>query len=131
MTLVDSRGNPTNLEVKVLVIIAGSIVDAEVINLNTDSIIPAADRVVQRNGAFRGQNGQNRISSLRMTPVDLPYVPILLNETIITVLWDTESGKIIYIRRGVPQILFISTTSKDKRQSSDGPNSPVLSLRSG
>ncbi|PRD23715.1 UNVERIFIED_CONTAM: hypothetical protein NCL1_45656 [Trichonephila clavipes] len=71
-----------------------------------------------RNGEFRGQNGQNsnrceyggdrsrctenppdtehqtiRISSLRMTPVDLPYVPILLNETFITVLWDTREEK--------------------------------------
>ncbi|GFV42871.1 uncharacterized protein TNCV_2593191 [Trichonephila clavipes] len=28
-----------------------------------------------------------------MTPVDLPYVPILLNETFITALWDTEVEK--------------------------------------
>ncbi|GFW22922.1 uncharacterized protein TNCV_2381371 [Trichonephila clavipes] len=28
-----------------------------------------------------------------MTPVDLPYVPILLNETFITALWDTGAGK--------------------------------------
>ncbi|GFU55809.1 retrovirus-related Pol polyprotein from transposon 297 [Trichonephila clavipes] len=28
-----------------------------------------------------------------MTPVDLPYVPILLNETFITALWDTGSEK--------------------------------------
>ncbi|GFW43016.1 uncharacterized protein TNCV_1474121 [Trichonephila clavipes] len=40
------------------------------------------------NGAFRGQNGQNRI-----TPVDLPYVPILLNKTFVTVLWDTGAEK--------------------------------------
>ncbi|GFU01299.1 uncharacterized protein TNCV_3538261 [Trichonephila clavipes] len=46
-----------------------------------------------RNGAFRGQNGQDRISSLRITPVDLPYVPILLNETFITALWDTGAEK--------------------------------------
>ncbi|GFU88274.1 uncharacterized protein TNCV_846671 [Trichonephila clavipes] len=46
-----------------------------------------------RNGAFRGQNGQNRISSLRMTPVELPYVPILLNETFITALWDPGAEK--------------------------------------
>ncbi|GFX33328.1 uncharacterized protein TNCV_811901 [Trichonephila clavipes] len=63
-----------------------------------------------RNGAFRGQNGQDRISSLRMTPVDLPYVPILLNETLVIALRDTG---VIHIRRGLPQILFISTTSKD------------------
>ncbi|GFX55883.1 uncharacterized protein TNCV_1427451 [Trichonephila clavipes] len=34
-----------------------------------------------------------RVSSLRMTPVDLPYVPILLNETFIIALWDTGSEK--------------------------------------
>ncbi|GFW24509.1 uncharacterized protein TNCV_4895971 [Trichonephila clavipes] len=34
-----------------------------------------------------------RVSSLRMTPVDLPYVPILLNETFITALWDTGAEK--------------------------------------
>ncbi|GFW91185.1 retrovirus-related Pol polyprotein from transposon 297 [Trichonephila clavipes] len=28
-----------------------------------------------------------------MTPVDLPYVPILLNETFITALWDMEAEK--------------------------------------
>ncbi|GFU47155.1 hypothetical protein TNCV_5071511 [Trichonephila clavipes] len=30
-----------------------------------------------------------RVSSIRMTAVELPYVPILLNETFITTLWDT------------------------------------------
>ncbi|GFU68931.1 retrovirus-related Pol polyprotein from transposon opus [Trichonephila clavipes] len=34
-----------------------------------------------------------RVSSLRMTPVDLPYVSILLNETFITALWDTGAEK--------------------------------------
>ncbi|GFU93454.1 retrovirus-related Pol polyprotein from transposon 297 [Trichonephila clavipes] len=34
-----------------------------------------------------------RVSSLRMTPVDLPYVPILLNETFITALWGTGAEK--------------------------------------
>ncbi|GFV28783.1 uncharacterized protein TNCV_3987321 [Trichonephila clavipes] len=34
-----------------------------------------------------------RISSLRMTPVDLPYVPILLSETFITSPWDTGTEK--------------------------------------
>ncbi|GFV45935.1 uncharacterized protein TNCV_1977711 [Trichonephila clavipes] len=28
-----------------------------------------------------------------MTPVELPYVPILLNETFITALWDTGAEK--------------------------------------
>ncbi|GFU15839.1 uncharacterized protein TNCV_2367891 [Trichonephila clavipes] len=34
-----------------------------------------------------------RVSSLRMTSVDLPYVPIRLNETFITALWDTGAEK--------------------------------------
>ncbi|GFV94439.1 uncharacterized protein TNCV_3352771 [Trichonephila clavipes] len=34
-----------------------------------------------------------RVSSLRMTLVDLPYVPILLNKTFITALWDTGAEK--------------------------------------
>ncbi|GFX87438.1 uncharacterized protein TNCV_5042031 [Trichonephila clavipes] len=28
-----------------------------------------------------------------MTPVDLPYIPIILNETFITALWDTGAEK--------------------------------------
>ncbi|GFU79833.1 hypothetical protein TNCV_1000101 [Trichonephila clavipes] len=59
MTLVESRGINRFGGQGVEVIIAGSMeIDAEVINLNTDSIIPAVDRVFQRNGAF-SQNGQN------------------------------------------------------------------------
>ncbi|GFS49708.1 uncharacterized protein TNCV_4344201 [Trichonephila clavipes] len=34
-----------------------------------------------------------RVFSLRMTPVDLPYVPTLFNETFITALWDTGAEK--------------------------------------
>ncbi|GFV95691.1 uncharacterized protein TNCV_1669761 [Trichonephila clavipes] len=53
-------------------------------------------------GDDRSQNTANphdterrtiRISSLRMTPVDLPHVPILLNETFITAMWDTGAEK--------------------------------------
>ncbi|GFX25160.1 integrase catalytic domain-containing protein [Trichonephila clavipes] len=47
-----------------------------------------------RNSSFRDTEHRTiRISSLRMTPVDLPYVPILLNETFITALWDTGAEK--------------------------------------
>ncbi|GFY33731.1 hypothetical protein TNCV_4594431 [Trichonephila clavipes] len=34
-----------------------------------------------------------RIAALRMPPVDLPYVPILLNETFTKPLWDTGAEK--------------------------------------
>ncbi|GFY22816.1 uncharacterized protein TNCV_2180771 [Trichonephila clavipes] len=41
-----------------------------------------------KNGAFRDQKSQNRT-----TPVDLPYVPSLLNETFIKAMWDTGAEK--------------------------------------
>ncbi|GFW70275.1 retrovirus-related Pol polyprotein from transposon 297 [Trichonephila clavipes] len=44
------------------------------------------------NFEFRNCQG-SRVSSLRMNPVDLPYVPILLHETFITALWDTGAEK--------------------------------------
>ncbi|GFT27481.1 retrovirus-related Pol polyprotein from transposon 17.6 [Trichonephila clavipes] len=47
MSIADRRGNPTDLEVKVLVIIGGSIVDAEVVALIIDSVITVVDRVVR------------------------------------------------------------------------------------
>ncbi|GFT51057.1 retrovirus-related Pol polyprotein from transposon 297 [Trichonephila clavipes] len=100
MTLADRRGNPTDLEVNALVIIAGknSILDAEVVNLIIDSIITAVDRVVRGtvlSGArmVKTERCTIRISSLRMTLMDLPYVPILLNETFITALWDRRAEK--------------------------------------
>ncbi|GFS97669.1 uncharacterized protein TNCV_2558421 [Trichonephila clavipes] len=47
-----------------------------------------------RNSAFKDTEHRTiRVSSLRMTPVDLPYLPILLNETFITALWDTGAEK--------------------------------------
>ncbi|GFX91455.1 uncharacterized protein TNCV_3545381 [Trichonephila clavipes] len=47
-----------------------------------------------RNSAFRDTELRTiRISSLRRTPVDLLYVPILLNETFITALWGMGAEK--------------------------------------
>ncbi|GFY12825.1 uncharacterized protein TNCV_4284831 [Trichonephila clavipes] len=99
LTIVDRRGNTTDLKVKVLGIIGGPIVDAEVVNLIIDSIITAVDRV---SGGDRSQSTEIppdteqhtiRISSLRMTPVDLPYVHILFIEAFITALWNTGVEK--------------------------------------
>ncbi|GFS66630.1 uncharacterized protein TNCV_229061 [Trichonephila clavipes] len=53
-----------------------------------DSIIKAFDSVVRGK-----QQSTIRMTSLRMTPVDPPYAPILLNEKFITALWDTGAGK--------------------------------------
>ncbi|GFU02148.1 hypothetical protein TNCV_533551 [Trichonephila clavipes] len=47
LIIADCRGNPTVLEVKVLVIIGGSLDDAEVVNLIIDSIIKVVNRVVR------------------------------------------------------------------------------------
>ncbi|GFW30457.1 uncharacterized protein TNCV_453951 [Trichonephila clavipes] len=99
------------------------MVDAEVVNLIIDSTIKAVDKVVRGTvlsgvrmiktdikllserceyGGDRSRCTENspdtkhrtiRISSLRMTPVDLPYIPILLNETFITAVWDTGAEK--------------------------------------
>ncbi|GFV75119.1 uncharacterized protein TNCV_3189721 [Trichonephila clavipes] len=75
-----------------------------------------------------------RISSLLMTPVDLPCVPILLNETFITALWDTGVEK-SFISEEVYRKYFSylpRQKTKDRVVTAQGaPGSPVLSLRSG
>ncbi|GFU22226.1 hypothetical protein TNCV_2251411 [Trichonephila clavipes] len=47
LTIADRRGNSIDIKVKVLGIIGGLILDAEVVNLIIDSIIKAVDRVVR------------------------------------------------------------------------------------
>ncbi|GFV17321.1 hypothetical protein TNCV_1754491 [Trichonephila clavipes] len=61
-----------------------------------------------------------------MTPVELPYVPILLNETFITALWDTGAEK-SFISEEVYRNYF-HTEKKDERQSRDSTRSPVQSF---
>ncbi|GFX74800.1 uncharacterized protein TNCV_636271 [Trichonephila clavipes] len=70
MTLADRRGNPTDLEVKVLVIIAGSIVDTKVVSLIIDSIITAVNRVV------RG----TVLSGVRMVKTDKPGLKCIISQ---------------------------------------------------
>ncbi|GFX15135.1 retrovirus-related Pol polyprotein from transposon 297 [Trichonephila clavipes] len=65
LTIADRRGNATDLDVKVLVIIGGSIVDAKVVNLIIDSIIKAVDRVVRGTG----------LSGVRMVKTDSLVIP--------------------------------------------------------
>ncbi|GFS99067.1 uncharacterized protein TNCV_822031 [Trichonephila clavipes] len=98
-TIVDHGESSIDLRVKVLGIIGDSMVDAAVVNQIIDSTIKALDRMY---GGDRSRCTENppdtehqtiRVSSLRMTPVDLPYVPILLNETFITALWETGAEK--------------------------------------
>ncbi|GFY27972.1 uncharacterized protein TNCV_4563251 [Trichonephila clavipes] len=66
-----------------------------------------------------------------MTPVDLPYVPFLLNETFITALWDTGAEKSFISEEVYRKYFSYRPHQKKKDKSSDGPGSPVLSLRSG
>ncbi|GFV84973.1 uncharacterized protein TNCV_838471 [Trichonephila clavipes] len=49
---------------------------------------PAVAVIFQKSYLQYTEHRTIRISSLRITPVDLPYAPILLNETFITALWD-------------------------------------------
>ncbi|GFW51410.1 hypothetical protein TNCV_4603601 [Trichonephila clavipes] len=65
-----------------------------------------------------------------MTPVDLPYVPILLNETFITDLRDTGAEK-SFISEGVHRRYFSYRPRQKTKESSDGQGSTLLSLRSG
>ncbi|GFW70680.1 retrovirus-related Pol polyprotein from transposon opus [Trichonephila clavipes] len=74
LTIADRRGNPTDLEVKVLLIIGGLIVDAEVVNLIIDSIIKAVDRLV------RG----TVLSGFRMVKTDQPRLTHVLYHEIDT-----------------------------------------------
>ncbi|GFX44779.1 uncharacterized protein TNCV_1826411 [Trichonephila clavipes] len=89
----NSRGNPTDLEVKVLC--DNRRFDSRRRSGQSDHRFnnQGGRQGGSRNGAFRGQNGQDRISTLRMTPTDLPYVPILLKETFVTAPWDMGAEK--------------------------------------
>ncbi|GFW21070.1 uncharacterized protein TNCV_2703101 [Trichonephila clavipes] len=121
--IADHKGNLIGSKTKVSQIIADSRVDAKVDNRINHSTVKAVDKVgreivhfeVKMNeveikllsdrceyGGNRSRGTENppvwdhrpiRVSSIRMTPVELPYVPILLNETFITALWDTGAEK--------------------------------------
>ncbi|GFY28013.1 uncharacterized protein TNCV_4563661 [Trichonephila clavipes] len=65
-----------------------------------------------------------------MTHADLPYVPILLNETFITALWDTGAEK-SFVSEEVYRRYFSyrpRQKTKDRVLTAQGA---VLSLRSG
>ncbi|GFW92175.1 hypothetical protein TNCV_3540611 [Trichonephila clavipes] len=85
------------------------------------------DREVQKNPPV-WDHRPIRVSSIRMTPVELPYVPILLNETFITALWDTGAERNLLFRRRYTAIIFHTDSSKDERQSRDSTMSPVQSF---
>ncbi|GFX12334.1 uncharacterized protein TNCV_63801 [Trichonephila clavipes] len=85
-----------------------------------------------RNSAFRDTEHRTiRVSSLRMTPVDLPYVPILLNEPFITALWNTGVEQSFISEEVYRKYFSYRPHQKTKDKSSDDPGNPVFSLRSG
>ncbi|GFV68421.1 retrovirus-related Pol polyprotein from transposon 17.6 [Trichonephila clavipes] len=77
LTIADRRGNSTDLKVKVLRIIGGSIVDAEVVNLIIDSIMKAVDRVVRGTG----------LSGVRMVKTGIDF----MKESKLTLDFDKKS----------------------------------------
>ncbi|GFY28283.1 uncharacterized protein TNCV_4396171 [Trichonephila clavipes] len=115
LTIADHRGNPTNLrstgwfEERCF---QGSEWSTQVFKLLSDRC---------ESGGDRSQSTENhpdtertiRIFSLRMTPVNLPYVPILLNEIFIAALWDTEAEKSFISEEVYRRYFFISAASKD------------------
>ncbi|GFX08226.1 uncharacterized protein TNCV_3267171 [Trichonephila clavipes] len=56
-----------------------------------------------------------KLSAICMSPVELPYVAILLNKTFTKALWDT-SGEIIYIGRDISKIFFYKQLKKSSTQ---------------
>ncbi|GFU91908.1 uncharacterized protein TNCV_3192921 [Trichonephila clavipes] len=49
-----------------------------------------------------------KLSAICMSPVELPYVPILLNETFTKASWDTGAEKKLYRKRHSENIFFIN-----------------------
>ncbi|GFU49103.1 uncharacterized protein TNCV_2310491 [Trichonephila clavipes] len=72
-----------------------------------------------------------RVSSLRMTPVDLPYVLILLNEAFITALWDTGAEKSFISEEVYRKYFSYRPRQKTKDRVVTAQGAPVLPLRSG
>ncbi|GFY34675.1 uncharacterized protein TNCV_1373661 [Trichonephila clavipes] len=69
-----------------------------------------------------------RISSLRMTPVDLPSVPILLNETFITALWDTGAEKSFLSEEAYRRYFSYRPRQKTKDRLVTAPGDPCCHL---
>ncbi|GFX35249.1 uncharacterized protein TNCV_100561 [Trichonephila clavipes] len=66
-----------------------------------------------------------------MTPVDLPYVPILLNETFITALWDMGAEKSFISEEVYRKYFSYRPRQKTKDRVVTAQGGLVLPLRSG
>ncbi|GFS78919.1 uncharacterized protein TNCV_4341791 [Trichonephila clavipes] len=63
-----------------------------------------------------------------MTPVDLPYVPVLLNETFITALWDTGAEKSFILVEVYRKYLSYRPRQKTKDRVVTGQGAPCCHL---
>ncbi|GFW78120.1 uncharacterized protein TNCV_135901 [Trichonephila clavipes] len=66
-----------------------------------------------------------------MTPVELPYVPILLNETFITALWDKGAEKSFISEEVYRNYFSYRRRQKTKDRVVTAQGAPCSSLRSG
>ncbi|GFV06444.1 uncharacterized protein TNCV_2947671 [Trichonephila clavipes] len=66
-----------------------------------------------------------------MTPVDLPYVSILLNETFIIALWNTGAEKSFISEEVYRKYFSYRPRQKTKDRVVTAQGAPVLPLRSG
>ncbi|GFU59058.1 uncharacterized protein TNCV_2933551 [Trichonephila clavipes] len=81
-----------------------------------------------RNSAFRDTEHQTiRVSSLRMTPVDLTCIPILLNETFITALWNTGEEQSFISEEVYANIFRIDLVKRRKKILLEGKIRPIQS----
>ncbi|GFY29458.1 retrovirus-related Pol polyprotein from transposon 297 [Trichonephila clavipes] len=100
LTTAERRGNPTDFKVKVLGIIGGLIVDAEVVNLIIDSIIKVVDSVVRgtvlsevrmvKTEAYRFAIDYRKLNAITKYPrYPLPMIDDLITNILHTTIMST------------------------------------------
>ncbi|GFX61701.1 retrovirus-related Pol polyprotein from transposon 297 [Trichonephila clavipes] len=76
--------------------------------------------VVQSNQTQPTNEGPIKLSAICMSPVELPYVPILLNDTFMKALWDTGAEK-SYLSEKTSKIFFYKQVKKSRTQKFEIP----------
>ncbi|GFS94397.1 retrovirus-related Pol polyprotein from transposon 17.6 [Trichonephila clavipes] len=72
----------------------------------------------------------SKLSAICISPVELPYVPILLNETFTKALWDTEAEKSFTSEEAYRKYFFYKQVKKSRAQHEiDTGNKPPVSSR--
>ncbi|GFW89565.1 DUF5641 domain-containing protein [Trichonephila clavipes] len=114
---------------RILEVIYGT--DGKIFKLLSDQCEYGGDRSRCTENPPATEHQTIRVSSLRLTPVDLPYVPILLNETFITALWDTGAEKSFISEEVYRKYFSYRPLQKTKDRVVTVQGAPVLPLRSG